>query len=99
MYLIDTASPGWSREGVPKGIDVADFTDKQGQYLSFIHLYSKINRQPPAIADIADYFQVSPPSAQNMVSTLVRKGLVEKTPRTARSLRVLILAEDIPALD
>ena len=78
---------------------MADFTAKQGQYLAFIHLYTKINRQPPAVADIAAYFRVSPPSAQNMVTTLVRKGLAEKTPRAARSLRVLIPVEDIPALD
>lgn len=78
---------------------MADFTDKQGQYLAFIHLYTKLNRRPPAVVDIAEFFQVSPPSAQNMVSTLVKKGLAGKTPRTARSLRVPIPVEDLPALD
>ena len=77
---------------------VADFTDKQGQYLAFIHLYTKLNRRPPAVADIADYFRVSGPSAQNMVKTLVKKGLVDKQPRTPRSLRVLVPTEDIPNL-
>ena len=78
---------------------MADFTHKQGQVLAFIHLYTKINRQPPAVADIAEYFQVSPPSAQTMVSTLLRKGLAENTPRAPRSLRVMIPIEAIPPLD
>jgi hypothetical protein len=30
-----------------------DFTHLQGQYLAFIHLYTKLNRQAPAEADIS----------------------------------------------
>jgi hypothetical protein len=43
------------------------FTDKQGQYLAFIHAYSRIFRQPPAEADMQRHFQVSPPSVHQMV--------------------------------
>ena len=37
------------------------FTDRQGQYLAFIYAYTRVNRRPPAEADMQRYFQVSPP--------------------------------------
>lgn len=74
------------------------FTEKQGQYLSFIYLYTKLNRRPPATADIANYFEVTGPTAHNMVKQLCKKGLAEKTPRAPRSLRVLVPKEELPEL-
>jgi repressor LexA len=38
------------------------FTPKQGQYLAYIHLYTRLHRRPPAEADIQQYFCVTPPS-------------------------------------
>lgn len=73
-------------------------TDKQGQYLAFIHLYTKLNRQPPAQADIQRYFEVTPPSVHNMVVQLERKGLISRVPRAPRSLRVLLPIDQIPEL-
>lgn len=46
------------------------FTHKQGQYLAFIHYYSKVNGRPPAEADMQRYFQVSSPSIHQMVLAL-----------------------------
>ena len=43
------------------------FTPKQGQYLAFIHLYTRLHRRPPAEADMQQYFRVSPPSVHQMV--------------------------------
>ena len=37
------------------------FTPKQGLYLAFIHAYTRINRRPPAEADMQRHFQVTPP--------------------------------------
>jgi hypothetical protein len=37
------------------------FTPKQGQYLAYIHLYTRLHRRPPAEADIQQYFRVAPP--------------------------------------
>jgi repressor LexA len=74
------------------------FTAKQGQYLAFIHSYTKIHRQAPAESDLERYFQVSPPSVHNMIKTLERNGLIEKTPGQARSIRVLVLPEHLPKL-
>lgn len=74
------------------------FTAKQGQYLAFIHLYTKLNGCPPAVADIQRYFEVTPPTAQSMVVRLTRLGLVSRTPRTPRSIRVLVDPERLPPL-
>jgi hypothetical protein len=46
------------------------FTPKQGQYLAFIHLYTRLHRRPPAETDMQEYFRVSPPSVHQMVLTL-----------------------------
>ena len=43
------------------------FTPKQGQYLAFIHLYTRLHRRPPAETDMQQYFRVSPPSVHQMV--------------------------------
>ncbi|MEQ9320459.1 MAG: MarR family transcriptional regulator [Polyangiaceae bacterium] len=75
------------------------FTDKQGQYLAFIHAYTKVNRRPPAEADMQRFFEVTPPTVHRMVVELENKGLIERTPRQARSIRVLIPPEEIPPLD
>ncbi len=52
------------------------FTPKQGQYLAYIHLYTRLHRRPPAEADIQQYFQVTPPSVHQMVVTLERAGFI-----------------------
>ena len=48
------------------------FTAKQGQYLAYIHLYTRLHRRPPAETDMQEYFRVSPPSVHQMVLTLER---------------------------
>lgn len=74
------------------------FTDKQGQYLAFIYLYTKINRQPPAEADIQKYFRVTPPSVHNMIITLEKNGLIRRQPGRARTLEVLVPPAELPEL-
>ena len=74
------------------------FTEKQGQYLSFIHYYTKIHGRPPAEADIQMFFRVSPPSVHQMILTLERRGLIERVPGQARSIRILVSPEEIPSL-
>ena len=76
-----------------------DFTATQGQYLAFIHYYSKIHGHPPAEHDMQMYFRVTPPSVHQMVLTLERKGLISRVPRQARSIRLLVPKEQIPQLD
>ncbi len=75
------------------------FTPKQGQYLAFIHLYSKLNRQPPAETDMQRYFGTSAPTVHSMVVRLQNLGLIERERRKSRTIRVLIDPEDLPALE
>ncbi len=81
------------------GIHLAPkLTAKQGQYLAFIYNYSRIHRQAPAESDLERHFQVSPPAIHEMIKTLERNGLIEKTPGKARSIRVLVGPEKLPPL-
>lgn len=74
------------------------FTELQGQYLAFIYAYSKIHRRPPAEADMQRFFEVTPPSVHRMVKELEGKGLIRRTPRTARSIQLLVAPDDLPVL-
>jgi Mn-dependent DtxR family transcriptional regulator len=74
------------------------FTPKQGQYLAFIHLYTRLNRRPPAETDMHQYFRVSPPSVHQMVLTLERRGFIRRQPRTARSTELLVDPKLLPEL-
>lgn len=76
-----------------------EFTEKQGQYLAFIHYYTTVNRRPPAQADIQRFFEVTPPSVHNMLLVLERKGLLARTPGQARSLKVLVDPSSLPMLE
>jgi repressor LexA len=75
------------------------YTSKQGQYLAFIHYYFKIHGRAPSEADMQLYFRVSPPSVHQMILTLDRRGLISRTPGQARSIRLLILREQLPDLE
>ena len=66
------------------------FTQTQGQYLAFIHLYTKLHRRAPAELDLVRFFRVTPPSAHLMVAKLTELGLVTKEPVQARTVRVAI---------
>jgi repressor LexA len=74
------------------------FTDKQGQYLAFIHTYVLLNRQPPAEADFQRFFCVTPPSVHQMIMQLERLGFIRRTPRQARSIELLVPADQLPSL-
>jgi DNA-binding MarR family transcriptional regulator len=74
------------------------FTEKQGQYLAFIHAYTLVLGRPPAEADLQRHFRVTPPSVHQMVLTLERAGLIQRQPRVARSIKVLVDPDDLPQL-
>ena len=74
------------------------FTTKQGQYLAFIHLNTRLHRRPPAETDIQEYFRVSPPSVHQMVVTLERQGLIKRKPRTPRSIELIVDPKQLPEL-
>jgi Mn-dependent DtxR family transcriptional regulator len=74
------------------------FTPKQGQYLAFIHAYTRLHRRPPAESDMQQYFRVSPPSVHQMVVTLEQAGFIRRQPRVARSIEVLVDPKYLPEL-
>ena len=74
------------------------FTEKQGQYLAFIHGYIMLNRRAPAEADMESYFKATPPSVHRMVVELERRGLIRRVPRQPRSIELCLGVEEIPAL-
>jgi repressor LexA len=75
------------------------YTQKQGQYLAFIYYYTKLNGRAPSEADMQAYFRVTAPSVHQMVLTLAANGLVERVPRLARSLRLLVPRAELPDLE
>ena len=76
-----------------------EYTSRQGQVLAFMHYYTKLNGCPPAENDVAGYFKITRPSAHQMVVTLERRGLIERVPGQARSIRLLLAREDLPDLE
>ena len=76
----------------------APYTERQGQYLAFIHAYTKVNGRPPSQADMQRFFAVTAPSVHEMLITLERRGLLRRTSGRARSLEVLVAPEHLPNL-
>jgi len=74
------------------------FTDKQGQYLAFIHAYTLVNGRPPAEADMERFFRVTPPSVHRMIVELEQRGLVRRLPRQPRSIEVALDSSELPRL-
>jgi SOS-response transcriptional repressor LexA len=74
------------------------FTEKQGQYLAFIHAYALVNGRPPAEADMQRFFGVTPPSVHSMVVELERRGLIRRLPRQPRSIEVALDPGELPRL-
>jgi len=74
----------------------ASYTTRQGEYLSFIHDYTKFNGLPPAEADMQQHFKVSPPTVHDMILILEKKGFIQRTPGVARSIRLLLPPDRLP---
>lgn len=77
----------------------AVLTHRQGQFLAFIYAHMKLHGQAPAEAEMERYFKVSPPAIHDMILRLEEKGLSARTPGVARSIRLLVPADDLPRLD
>lgn len=106
VFLLKATIPGddafrVSTEMAPK-IDPSappKFTSRQGQYLAYIHSYTKVHRYPPAESDLQWHFGVSAPAIHEMIKTLERNGLIEKVPGQARSIRVCVDPKRLPSLE
>jgi len=74
------------------------YTERQGQFLAYIHQYSILNDCAPAEADMQRFFQITPPSVHSMVLTLERRGLIRRVPGQARSITLIVSPESLPPL-
>jgi DNA-binding MarR family transcriptional regulator len=74
------------------------YTERQGQFLAYIHQYSIVNGRAPAEADMQRFFQIAPPSVHSMVLTLERRGLIRRVPGQARSITLIVSPESLPPL-
>jgi DNA-binding MarR family transcriptional regulator len=74
------------------------YTERQGQFLAYIHQYSIVNGCAPAEADMQRFFQIMPPSVHSMVLTLERRGLIRRVPGQARSITLIVSPESLPPL-
>lgn len=74
------------------------YTERQGQVLAFIHYYTLVMGVPPAQSDLQKRFAVTPAAVHQMVVTLEKRGLLERTRGAARALRVLLRPDELPEL-
>ena len=75
---------------------MAAFTPTQGRYLAFIRAYTDLHGYPPAETEIGAAMCVSPPSVNQMVKALEKKGLILRQPGQPRSIRILVPEDEIP---
>jgi repressor LexA len=76
-----------------------EYTKKQGQYLTFIYYYTKLNGIPPSETDMQRYFRTTPPAVHQMVLKLYEKGFISRIPRTPRSIKLLLPRDQLPDLE
>jgi repressor LexA len=77
----------------------AAYTPRQGQFLAFIHYYTRVNGRSPAERDMERYFKTSPSAVHQMLLTLQKRGFIERTPGQGRSIRLLLPREALPDLE
>ncbi len=71
-------------------------TPTQGRYLAYIHAYMEGFGHPPAESEIAKAMKVSPPSANQMMKTLEKKGFIRRKSGVPRSIEILLPPDSIP---
>jgi DNA-binding Lrp family transcriptional regulator len=75
---------------------MAEVTPTQGRYLAYIHTYTDGFGLPPAESEIAEAMGVSPPSVNQMMKTLEKKGLIRRQSGVPRSIEILVADDAIP---
>jgi len=73
-------------------------TERQGQFLAYIHQYGILNGCAPSEADMQRYFRITPPSVHTMVLTLERRGFIRRVPGQTRSITVIVPPESLVPL-
>ena len=82
IMVMETVDHGTLTMSLPVS-SPAPYTERQGQYLAFIHAYTKVNGRAPAQADMQRFFAVTAPSVHQMLLPLERRGFLRRTPGRA----------------
>ncbi len=75
---------------------MVEMTPTQGGYLAYIRAYTDGFGLPPAESEIAEAMGVSPPSVNQMMKSLERKGLIRRQSGVPRSIEILVADDAIP---
>lgn len=75
---------------------MAEVTPTQGRYLAYIRAYRAGFGVSPAESEIAKALNVSPPSVNQMMKSLEKKGFIRRRPGIARSIEILVADDAIP---
>jgi DNA-binding transcriptional regulator YdaS (Cro superfamily) len=75
---------------------MVEMTPTQGRYLAYIRAYTDGFGLPPAESEIAEALGVSPPSVNQMMKSLERKGFIRRQPGVPRSIEILVADDAIP---
>jgi len=75
---------------------MAEMTPTQGRYLAYIRDYTVGFGLAPAESEIAKALGVAPPSVNQMMKTLEKKGFIRRKPGVARSIEILVGNDVIP---
>ena len=73
-------------------------TERQGQFLAFIHQYSILHGCAPAEADLQRFFKITPPSVHSMILKLEQLGFIRRTPGQARSIELIVPPKSLSPL-
>ena len=70
-------------------------TARQREYLSFIKAFTDRWGVPPSFEEIGRHFETTAPSVNGMVKTLEARSFLSRVPGAARTLRVLVAADEL----
>jgi hypothetical protein len=84
---------------LPQSADLP--TPKQGQFLAYIHEYTRRNHAgvAPTHAVLQRFFNLTAPSVNSMLIRLEQRGFISRTVGQARGITLLIDPAMIPELD
>jgi len=74
-------------------------TRKQGQFLAFISEYTKRAGVAPTHADFQRFFDLTPPSVNDMLIRLEQRGFIRRIPGQARAIEITLDSEHVPTLE
>jgi len=86
------------KSSLKKEKEKTTFTEKQGQYLAFIHKFIKSKGHSPSVSDFGQHFCVGSTSVYRILSKLEEKGLIKRNSQKSLSIDLLVSEDKLPDL-